>query len=325
MAKPKKPSQMAAQFEKEIKRLERLAKRAQKEFEIEFIKSPIPERPKRITKKAVEKIHAITYSDIQKKGIKAGEPFVPEKESRKRKPLTPLSEEEKKKIRSKAAKKAAKTRKKNQPPKPKKKKLTKDQLSKIRSEAAKKSVEARRRKAEQDPEYKKKLADIARKNLEKARAAKKKKKDFVKKVQDEAKKKQPKPPQEPKELDIYYPEDEDLEDLPEEGFIMLQNVKDELVKGLNKNIAQFINDTIDAIIDVNGLRVFLERIEKRMDILDHVILAIYPSEQDIVLTNGDIVLYIIYDGSVPESTRAMFAQMMMLDLGNRRRYRNYKK
>lgn len=47
------------EFKKEQRRLRRIVKKLEKEYEAELIKSPIPDIPKRVTKQSIEKIKAI--------------------------------------------------------------------------------------------------------------------------------------------------------------------------------------------------------------------------------------------------------------------------
>lgn len=100
MAKKKKPTQLQLDYKKQVKRLKQAIRRAEKRGYI-IPDNIIPPQPKRITRKAVERLKNITASDIYVKAEKidfeTGE-LISGIEARK-------------KERSEAAKKAAKTRK----------------------------------------------------------------------------------------------------------------------------------------------------------------------------------------------------------------------
>lgn len=100
MAKKKKPTQLQLDYRKQVKRLKQAIRRAEKRGYI-IPDDIIPERPKRITRKSVERLNKITTKDIYEKSEKldfeTGE-------------LT-SGTEARKLERSEAAKKAAKTRK----------------------------------------------------------------------------------------------------------------------------------------------------------------------------------------------------------------------
>lgn len=53
------------EFKKEQRRLRRIVKKFEKEYEAELIKSPIPDIPKRVTKQSIEKIKAIKPATIK--------------------------------------------------------------------------------------------------------------------------------------------------------------------------------------------------------------------------------------------------------------------
>lgn len=100
MAKKKKPTQLQLDYKKQVKRLKQAVKRAEKRGYI-TPDNIIPEQPKRITRKSVERLKKITTKDIYAKSEKldfeTGE-LIPGTEARKQE-------------RSEAAKKASKTRK----------------------------------------------------------------------------------------------------------------------------------------------------------------------------------------------------------------------
>lgn len=100
MAKRKKPTQLQIEYNKQVKRLKQAVRRAEKRGYI-IPDTIIPEKPKRVTRKAVEKLKQITtteiYSKSEKLDFETGE-LIPGDVARKIE-------------RSISAKKAAKTRK----------------------------------------------------------------------------------------------------------------------------------------------------------------------------------------------------------------------
>lgn len=100
MAKKKKPTQLQLEYRKQVKRLKQAVRRAEKRGYI-IPDNIIPEQPKRITRKSVERLKKITtkeiYSKSEKLDFETGE-LIPGEVARKQE-------------RNEAAKKAAKTRK----------------------------------------------------------------------------------------------------------------------------------------------------------------------------------------------------------------------
>lgn len=100
MAKKKKPTQLQLDYKKQVNRLKKAVKRAEGRGYI-VPDNIIPERPKRITRKSVERLKKITTNDIyaksEKLDLETGE-LIPGEVARKQE-------------RSEAAKKSAKTRK----------------------------------------------------------------------------------------------------------------------------------------------------------------------------------------------------------------------
>lgn len=105
MAKKKKPTPLQLEYRKQIKRLNQAIRRAEKRGYL-VPENIIPAKPKRITKKAVEKLKKITPNDIYKKSdkvdIETGE-LIPGEIARRIE-------------RSESAKKAARTRAKKRNP-----------------------------------------------------------------------------------------------------------------------------------------------------------------------------------------------------------------
>ena len=64
-----KKSALRQEYEKQIKRIKDSVKRAEKKG-LKFDTSPVPEMPKRVTKKKLEEIKDLTYRDIWPKGYK---------------------------------------------------------------------------------------------------------------------------------------------------------------------------------------------------------------------------------------------------------------
>lgn len=64
-----KKSALRQEYEKQIKRIKDSVKRAEKKG-LKFDTSPVPEMPKRVTKKKLEEIKDLTYRDIWTKGYK---------------------------------------------------------------------------------------------------------------------------------------------------------------------------------------------------------------------------------------------------------------
>ena len=174
MEKPRKPSINNQLFEKEVKRLQRLVKIAEKKG-IVFIRSPIPQKPDKITRKKLTEISTITATDIQSKGYtidtESGEltPYKPPKQSKPRRVSTPSYQPDINSPRLPTAKI-------KQP-------LTPEELHQIRSEAAKKAVATRAKREAEDPAYRARMQEIRRRNLEKARKAQK---EFAEKHPEEA-------------------------------------------------------------------------------------------------------------------------------------------
>ena len=100
MAKKKKPTQLQLDYSKQVKRLKQAIRRAEKRGYI-VPDDIIPEQPKRITRKSVERLKKITTKDIyaksEKLDLETGELI--------------SGEAARKQERSEAAKKSAKTRK----------------------------------------------------------------------------------------------------------------------------------------------------------------------------------------------------------------------
>ena len=174
MEKPRKPSVNNQLFEKEVKRLQRLVKIAEKKG-IVFIRSPIPQKPDKVTRKKLTEISTITATDIQSKGYtidtETGEltRYNPPKQSKPRRVSTPSYQPDINSPRIPTAKI-------KQP-------LTPEELHKIRSEAAKKAAATRAKREAEDPAYRARMQEIRRRNLEKARKAQK---EFAEKHPEEA-------------------------------------------------------------------------------------------------------------------------------------------
>lgn len=325
MAKPRKPSSNAQAFEREVKRLQRLVKIAENKG-IVFISSPIPEKPDVVTRKKLNFIQSITKSDIESKGYTLDEEtgelqnYVPPKQSKPRTtsprsytahtsaphiptpPKPKLSEEELHKVRSESAKKAREARRKWEQEHP-------EEAHERRSKSAKKAAETRRRREQEDAEYKKRVGDIRKKSLEKAREAKRKKREQEQQeqpkpqtepeipIEPDSQIEEPEPEEEPQ---IEEPQEEpDYSELPSQGDAILANVRAELTGAVNSHIAQYLLDLLEDEIDANGEDVVIERLatasERAIEMANG---ASYASDSDDVancaysladlITGGDI-------------------------------------
>ena len=231
-------------------------------------------------------------------------------------PNPKLSEEELHKVRSESAKKAAQTRKQREATdveyakrmhEQRRKSLEKarearrkweqehpEEAHAQRSKAAKKAAETRRRREQEDAEYKKRMDEIRRKALEKAREAKQNKRE-------QEQQEQPKPQTEPEEEpQIDEPlEVPDYPELPSQGDAILANVRAELSGAVNSHIAQYLLDLLEDEIDANGEDVVIERLatapERAIEMANG---ASYASDSDDIancaysladlITGGDI-------------------------------------
>ncbi len=193
-------------------------------------------------------------------------------------PKLKLTEEELHKKRSEAAKKSAQTRKEREATDIEYAKRVQEQRRKAlekarearrkweeehpeeayaqRSKAAKKAAETRKRREQEDAEYKKRMDDIRKKALEKAREAKRKKRD---QEQPEQLKPQTEPeiPIEPQEEPHYIPLHSEL---VKQRDVILVNVRAELYGAVNIHIATYLLDLLQDEIDANGEDVVIERL-----------------------------------------------------------------
>lgn len=252
-------------------------------------------------------------------------------------PKPKLSEEELHKVRSESAKKAAQTRKEREATDVEYAKRMQEQRRKAlekarearrkweqehpeeahaqRSKAAKKAAETRRRREQEDAEYKKRMDDIRRKALEKAREAKRKKRE-------QEQQEQPKPHTEP-EIPVEEPEPEeeepqidepqekpdytsDYSELPSQGDAILANIRAELSGAVNSHIAHYLLDLLEDEIDANGEDVVIEHLatapERAIEMANG---ASYASDSDDVancaysladlITGGDIAGFMAED------------------------------
>lgn len=232
-------------------------------------------------------------------------------------PKPKLSEEELHKVRSESAKKAAQTRREREATDVEYAKRMQEQRRKAlekarearrkweqehpeeahaqRSKAAKKAAETRRRREQEDVEYKKRMDEIRRKALEKAREAKRNKSE---QEQQEQPKRQtgPEIPIEEQEPEEKEPQ---IEELPSQGEVILANVRAELSGAVNAHIAQYLLDLLEDEIDSNSEDVVIERLanapERAIEMANG---ASYASDSDDVancaysladlITGGDI-------------------------------------
>ena len=258
-----------------------------------------------------------------------------------------LSEEELHKVRSESAKKAAQIRKEREATDVEYAKRMQEQRRKAlekarearkweqehpeeahlqRSKAAKKAAETRRIREQEDAEYKKRMDEIRRKALEKAREAKRKKRE---QEQQEL----PKPQTEP-EIPIEEPEpeeepqiDEPLEvpgypELPSQGDAILANVRAELSGAVNSHIAQYLLDLLEDEIDANGEDVVIERLatasERAIEMANG---ASYASDSDDVANCAYSLADLITGGDIGGFMAEEIEQLAFEDRPYRRRRR----
>lgn len=237
---------------------------------------------------------------------------------------TKLSDEELHKVRSESAKKAAQTRKEREASDVEYAKRVQEQRRKAlekarearrkweqeypkeahaqRSRAAKKAAETRKKHEQEDAEYKKRMDEIRRKSLEKAREAKRKKRE--KEQNEQPKQEEPEnfvdeqeSKEEPQREQDYTP---DYSELPTQGHAILSNIRSELSGAVNSHIAQYLLDLLEDETDVNGEDAVIERLatapERAIEMANG---ASYASDSDDVancaysladlITAGDIV------------------------------------
>lgn len=338
MNKPRKPTANIQAFEREIKRLEKAVKLAQKKG-IVFFASPVPEKPARVTKKQLDLIKAITPADIRAKGyIKTDtgeyQPYSSPKSrkvtsishpsftpdtiaprisfSKKSEKLTP---DQLKQVRSQAAKKAAQSRKEREASDPEYAK----RMHEIRVKAAKKAAISRKKHEENDPEFKKRMDEIRKKNLEKARKAKPKKPI---KVPSE------KPPKKPVDLPTIEPPESTqpqpevpIEDLPKEYESVLANLRSTLQGAVNKNIANYLLDLLEDEIDLTseeevGARIARER-EWVLELADGI--AYGSGDSDELANKAYTLADIIQGGDVPGYMAESIEELAFEDIPYKRR------
>ena len=176
-----------------------------------------------------------------------------------------------------------------------------------RKKALEKAREARKRREQEDAEYKKRMDEIRRKSLYKARQAKIKKREQEQKEKPKPHTEQETPVEEPEqETTVEEPEQEeepheepDYSELPSQGDAILANVRSELSGAVNSHIAQYLLDLLEDEIDANGEEVVVERLatssERAIEMANG---ASYASDSDDVancaysladlITGGDI-------------------------------------
>lgn len=292
MNKPRKPTPNAKAFEREVKRLTRIVKQAEKRG-ITFLTSPIPEKPERVTKKQLRLISAIKPPDIYAKGFvvdqQTGEFILyktkdAKKEQFTTKKPTKLSIPQ---VDIKKPRIAKKPRKPKPPKKPKarkpKPKLTPEQLHKIRVEAGKKAAETIRRRMEENPEYAKRMREIWREAGKKAAKTRelKKAEAELEEIRKTPRKEDettniPKSPYEltPEEIKQIEAEAQEIADT---GAVVLSNVRSLLMSSINRNTAQYLLDLLEDEITQIGEEQMIERLyyssERAIDLAQGVMYA----------------------------------------------------
>lgn len=244
------------QNQKEFARLQAKIKRLIREVEKEgvtFIRSPLPEQPKRITQKRLDLLSRINKRTVRQYAEYVSEYKTPPIEyyARRQSGVNPYQPHPKPKEDSEYIRKGRKGR-----------------------------IKGSKNKKPMTPEiYKKRLE-----SLEKARKAKRNKPRKKKpKVEGEKKKRKPKiieptPPQEsplpttpePEEPEIESPEEPDIEDIPEEADIIIDNLRSILdsTQGF-KGLAQLLIQALDEAIAEQGKETIANRIKSLSnDIID---------------------------------------------------------
>ena len=175
----KKPSKNLAAFQREVERLERIVKKANKQG-IVFLKSPIPETPERVTKKRLSLIQNITKLDVYSQG------YEPDKVTGELKKVEDSRKNKKVKkygygIQGGVGGFGGLRDKKEKPVKEKVKrikkervKLTPEQLKEIRQKAGKKAAESLKKHMAEDPEFAKQIIERRKRAFEKGREIRRK-------------------------------------------------------------------------------------------------------------------------------------------------------
>lgn len=274
-----KPDTTLKAFEREVKRLSKLLKSAEAKG-ITFLTSPIPPRPKRITEKSVERLRKITAPKLLSKGYTIDEEtgvlsrYKPPKSPTKSVSIPTTS---------------TVTAKTQVTPK-----HTPEELKQIRSQSAKKAAQTRAKREAENPEYRKRMQEIRRRNLEKARLAQKKfreehPEEAKRKAQEAAKKaaqtraknrpqtapqtttpkkpkKEPKtptpvtPPKTETPTVPAVPETpEDTSNLPDETDLILSQVEQIISGGHNKFVCALLRQVLADEIELNGRETVAER------------------------------------------------------------------
>ncbi|MBO7697005.1 MAG: hypothetical protein J6T10_30615 [Methanobrevibacter sp.] len=172
----KKPSKNLAAFQREVERLERIVKKANKQG-IVFLKSPIPETPERVTKKRLSLIQNITKLDVYSQGYEPDEVTGELKkieDFRKTKKVKKYEQGIKGGIGRLRGEKEKPVKEKVEKVKKVKVKLTPEELREIRQKAGKKAAESLKKHMAEDPEFAERIIESRKRAFEKGRETRKK-------------------------------------------------------------------------------------------------------------------------------------------------------
>ena len=236
MAKSSKNLSNKDLFQKEINRLKRLVKQAEKKG-ITFLSSPLPEQPKRVTEKKLQETRAIKLRDIEAKG------FTIDKQTGELQPVKRVGRRSGKNQIEKGAEIKApssstiSTKKKN-----KKKKKSSQKKDKVKFRDLPKEEQKRRR------------SQWAKKGAETRRRNKQAKMPTLTTTPETS------VPDLPTAEEPLIPE----EQAPEE-MVILDLLRQEIITGVNSNVADYLLDVLEDQIGAYGEEKFFEHIKNKDD------------------------------------------------------------
>lgn len=245
------------QNQKEFKKLQAKIKRLIREVEKEgvtFIRSPLPEAPKRITQKRLDLLSRINKRTVRKYAEYVSQYKTPPIEyfARRQESVNPYQPHPKPEQGNDYIRKGRKGRKKGS----KNKKPMTPEIYKKRLESLEKARKAKRKKP--------------RKKKPKGTGEKKKRKPRVIEPEPPTPEAPTPPTPEPEEPEIESPEEPDIEDIPEEADIIIDNLRSILdsTQGF-KGLAQLLIQSLDQAIAEQGKETIANRIKSLSnDIID---------------------------------------------------------
>ena len=318
-----KPDTTLKAFEREVKRLSKLLKSAETKG-IVFLTSPIPPRPKRVTEKSVERLRKITAPKLLSKGYTVDEETGVL--SRYKPPKSPTKSVSTPTVSNVTAK--SKVTPKRSP----------EELKQIRSQSAKKAAETRAKREAENPEYRKRMQEIRKRNLEKARLAQKKfreehPEEAKRKAQEAAKKaaqtraknkpqvpSQTAVPKKPKKesktsTPVTPPKDEtppiptvpeipeDTSNLPDETDLILSQVEQIISSGHNKFVCDLLMEVLIDEIDIYDRETVAERCNNSSTFIIECaqVAANFDSDSEAVAQNAYALADMLTAGDLPPS------------------------